>query len=120
MIAVFHQQYDLKEAVQTNGRSFLAYHLLNISVQSNPSTWPYHQNVLPGPTVTSVKKAAAVTVLDQTVQRVTMWTGHVIEAVNQDTRARRVTRVGGKGFLLSDTKPGQFVKDSNLLQLQVW
>ena len=59
--------------------------------------------------VASVKKAVAVTALDQTVQRVTMWTGHVIEAVNQDTRARSVTRVGGQSFLSSDTKPGQLV-----------
>ena len=59
--------------------------------------------------VTSVKKAVAVTVLENTNKRVTMWTGHVIEAVNQDTTARRVTRVGGQGFLLSDTKLVQFV-----------
>ena len=70
---------------------------------------PFHQNVLPGPTVTSVKKAVAVTVLDDTHKGVTMWTGHVMESVNQDTRARSVTRVGGQDFLLSDTKPSEFV-----------
>ena len=48
-----------------------------------------------------------------------MRTGHVIEAANQDTRRRRVTRVGGQGFLLPDTKFGDHLTEVALRHTSV-